>query len=330
MTNAKISQLTTATTPVAGTETLPIVQSSVTKQATINSITGITRPFTANGLVYASSTTGLTTGSALVFDGTNLGIGTSSPAARLDVVRSGTGIIASFGANSVQALLTLEYDGSQSIVKGSTFGPMSIQGNTGQGVIFYTNGANERGRFTSAGDFLVNTTATGGWSGDATMSSLANGSTRAWAFSAYNNTASNGGSLLSRVDNTSRPLLALYYTNINVGSITTNGTITIYGGTSDYRLKTVIGPVTDAGQRIDALEPIEYVWNSNGSKTRGFLAHKFQEVYADSVTGNKDEINADGRPVYQGMQAGSAEVIADLVSEIQSLRKRLMALEGKI
>jgi hypothetical protein len=34
-------------------------------------------------------------------------------------------------------------------------------------------------------------------------------------------------------------------------------------------------------------------------------------------------MNADGKPEYQSMQAGSSEVIADLVAEIKSLRKRL-------
>jgi len=104
--------------------------------------------------------------------------------------------------------------------------------------------------------------------------------------------------------------------------------LTVYGTTSDYRLKTIGGAVTGQGARIDALQPIEYTWNSNGSSSRGFLAHKFQEVYADSVSGTKDAVDADGKPVYQAMQAGSSEVIADLVAEIQSIRKRLAALES--
>jgi len=183
--------------------------------------------------------------------------------------------------------------------------------------------------FDTSGNLLINTTTSGGWSGDAAIASLANGSTKAWALSAYNNTSVNGGALLARVDNTSRQLLGLYYSTTNVGSITTNGTVTVYGGTSDYRLKTVIGAVSGSGERIDSLEPIEYTWNSNGKQTRGFLAHKFQEVYADSVTGTKDAVDADGKPVYQAMQASSSEVIADLVAEIQSLRKRLTALEQK-
>jgi len=41
---------------------------------------------TANGVAYLNGSKVVTTGSALVFDGTNLGIGTSSPAYKLDVV----------------------------------------------------------------------------------------------------------------------------------------------------------------------------------------------------------------------------------------------------
>ena len=114
-----------------------------------------------------------------------------------------------------------------------------------------------------------------------------------------------------------------------VGGIVVNGSSVSYNTTSDYRLKSVIGAVSDSGSRIDALEPVEYEWKADGKRTRGFLAHKFQEVYAGSVTGEKDAVDAEGKPVYQAMQASSPEVIADLVAEIQSLRKRLAALEAK-
>jgi len=116
-----------------------------------------------------------------------------------------------------------------------------------------------------------------------------------------------------------------YYSSVEKGSISITSAATLYNTTSDYRLKTVIGAVSGSGERLDALEPIEYTWNADGSQTRGFLAHKFQEVYAGSVTGEKDAVDEEGKPVYQAMQAGSSEVIADLVAEIQSLRKRLAA-----
>lgn len=116
------------------------------------------------------------------------------------------------------------------------------------------------------------------------------------------------------------------YNGTIIGQIYQSGTTAVvYSTTSDYRLKTVIGPVMDAGTRIDTLQPVEYEWKSDGSRTRGFLAHKFQEVYAGSVSGKKDDVDEDGKPKYQAMQASSSEVIADLVAEIQSLRKRLAA-----
>lgn len=98
MADLKISQLTGATTPLAGTEVLPIVQSSSTVKVSVANLTAgravsasslaLTTPlpttsggtalssFTNKGVVYASSTSALATGSALEFDGTNFGVGT--------------------------------------------------------------------------------------------------------------------------------------------------------------------------------------------------------------------------------------------------------------
>tara|TARA_R110000868_G_scaffold244765_1_gene501198 strand:+ start:36 stop:1547 length:1512 start_codon:yes stop_codon:yes gene_type:complete len=111
----------------------------------------------------------------------------------------------------------------------------------------------------------------------------------------------------------------------SIGSITrvTTTNAVAYNTTSDYRLKTVTGAVTGQGARIDALKPIDYQWTDGGQQARGFLAHEFQSVYLNSVIGTKDAVDADGNPVYQSMQAATSEVIADLVAEIQSLRKRL-------
>jgi hypothetical protein len=62
--------------------------------ATTNGGTGLTS-FTANGVLYASSTSALATGSVLKFDGTNLSLG-QDPAARFSVSRGSNGPIASF------------------------------------------------------------------------------------------------------------------------------------------------------------------------------------------------------------------------------------------
>ena len=86
--------------------------------------------------------------------------------------------------------------------------------------------------------------------------------------------------------------------------------------------------VTGQGSRIDALKPIDYQWKEGNHQARGFLAHQFQEVYPNSVSGDKDAVDAEGKPVYQSMQASTSEVIADLVAELQSLRARVAALES--
>jgi hypothetical protein len=94
MADLKISQLTAATTPLAGTEVVPLVQSGVTKQVAVSNLTAgravsmgsaTLSDGTANGFTYLNGSKVLTSGSALTFDGSNFGIGTSSPTARLDV-----------------------------------------------------------------------------------------------------------------------------------------------------------------------------------------------------------------------------------------------------
>lgn len=115
----------------------------------------------------------------------------------------------------------------------------------------------------------------------------------------------------------------------SVGSIQVTTTGTTFTTTSDYRLKNITGPLTDSGTFIDALKPKTGTWKSNNSKFSGFLAHEFAEISPSSVAGEKDATDADGQPSYQSMQASSPEVIANLVAELQSLRKRLAALEAK-
>jgi len=145
--------------------------------------------------------------------------------------------------------------------------------------------------------------------------------------------ASNGAMLsldrTSNIDATLRDMVQFRRSVTSVGSITCSNTLTSYNTTSDYRLKNVIAPVTNAGERLDLLEPIEYEWKSTGGNTKGFLAHQFAEVYPNSVSGEKDAVDDEGNPVYQAMQASTPEVMADLIAEIQSLRKRVALLESK-
>ena len=138
------------------------------------------------------------------------------------------------------------------------------------------------------------------------------------------------------------------YNGSAIGSILQVGTTGVaYNTTSDYRLKANQQPLTGSGAFIDALKPTTWEWTRDGRKDAGFIAHEFQAVCPNAVNGIKDETEeqeyevtpADGDtpavmgtrivPKYQSMQASSAEVIANLVAELQSLRKRITALENK-
>ncbi len=260
---------------------------------------------------------------------TGLGIGTSSPGAKLDVNgattrfysdganvdvsinRQGNGIFnptltmwSAYSATNVSHQFTIDSSGPIQRFLGS----LRFQDSSASNI--------ERARITSGGEVLFGLTAQ--------TNTPANG----FVFQNLGTTSSQVLIGHSNGSGSGTYYEAYFYDSTVIGSVTQNGTTgVLYNITSDYRLKTVTGPVTNAGSRIDALEPVEYTWKANGSSARGFLAHKFQEVYPNSVTGQKDAIDAGGNPVYQNMQASTSEVIADLVAELQSLRARVAQLE---
>lgn len=122
MANSKISALTAATTPVAGTEVLPIVQSSATKQLSIANLTpGLSTITAAKGgtgqtvyaigdLLYADTTTTLAkladvaTGNAVISGG--VGVAPSYGKIGLTTHVSGTLPVANGGTNASSASIT--------------------------------------------------------------------------------------------------------------------------------------------------------------------------------------------------------------------------------
>jgi len=111
-----------------------------------------------------------------------------------------------------------------------------------------------------------------------------------------------------------------------VGAISTDGTTTSYLTSSDYRLKHDIQPMTGALAKVAALKPCTYKWKADGSDGEGFIAHELQEVVPQCVTGEKDAVDAEGKPKYQGID--TSFLVATLTAAIQELKAEFDAYKA--
>jgi hypothetical protein len=156
MSDKKISQLTASTTPLAGTEELPIVQSGATKKTSIESVLTSVQPSgTANGVTYLNGSKVLTSGSSLTFDGTNLGIGTSSPEDKINIINGNLRFTAPLGGTGTYGTI-LSYNTAAPAAPATAIRfirDQAVYGN--DGAILFDTLNTERARINSAGYLIV-------------------------------------------------------------------------------------------------------------------------------------------------------------------------------
>jgi hypothetical protein len=246
----------------------------------------------------------------------NVGIGTSSPSQRLHV--NNGAIVA---GNSGDVLIGR----NSSTFPTSGAGYFRIKTNNldglNGGISFDTlvNGTlSESMRIDSSGNLLVGTTS----SLQASVSNTLQVKGAADLNIAYFQVSTNDRSIVFR--NAS---------NVTSGTITIGASTTTYATSSDYRLKHDIQPMTGALAKVAQLKPVTYKWNADDSQSQGFIAHELQEVVPECVTGEKDAVDAEGNPQYQGIDtsflvATLTAALQEAVAEINSLKARVEALEG--
>jgi hypothetical protein len=232
----------------------------------------------------------------------NVGIGTSSPNAAMEIAR--TAADSGFSATGIR-------------LARSNFGG-EINGFINQGVshglIFSTvdtGTATERMRIDASGNVLVGTT------------SFAAGS-----FESANKIGQ--WCIATKAVNQSGTFFHITFLEGTTqrGGITSNGSSTTYATTSDYRLKENVAPMVGALDIISQLKPVTYSWKENGSEGQGFIAHELQEVVPDAVVGEKDAINEDGSIKPQGID--TSFLVATLTAAIQELNAKVEALEAQL
>ena len=203
----------------------------------------------------------------------------------------------------------------------------AMSGTAGNAITF-----TERMRIDSSGNVLVGTTSTTPrdfTSGGGTKLPAANGPLEHATgdpnamFINYTGSASGAGTFITFRQQGS-----------NRGTISTNGSTTAYNTSSDYRLKENIAPMTGALDIVQTLKPSTYTWKETGVNSQGFIAHELQAVVPDCVTGEKDAVDAEGNPKYQGVD--TSFLVATLTAAIQEqqtiindLKARVTVLEAK-
>jgi len=311
-----------------------------------------------NGINYVNSSGQPTTLSTFVFDGTNVGIGTASPNAKLQVSSStdfgavlkvsdtsseSTGFVVLGNGNSTDKAVGIWRGAANSVSSSGTFLNLGGYG----GMAFSTGAAllgsqTERMRIDSSGNLLVGTTSSG-------FSERFNvvGSVNSYLARNNNSNASPSGYYIqysaASPNGTGNEFLRLDDSTTNRVSIRSNGGIANYSANnvnlSDRREKTNFAPAGDYLAKICAIpvQTFNYVdqnLEEDDGLTLGVVAQDVQavapELVMESNWAAKDDEPKMRLSIYQtDLQYALMKCIQEQQALIQSLTTRITALEAK-
>ena len=246
----------------------------------------------------------------------NVGIGATSPGAKLDVA----GTIWSRPGNATGAIAILTADATSG-TNGISLSASFATGGYGP-IVFNTTGT-ERMRIDASGNVGIGTSSPLGRFqvvGSAISSPVESIFSTASGDTAYQAT------LISKYDNdttTSQVFIRFAVNNNNTtsGQINANGANSAAFGTwSDERLKDNIVNLPSQLANICALRPVEFDYKDGSGHQIGFIAQEMQAIYPDSV---------GERPDGMLTVTGWSKTEARLVAAIQELAAKVAALEGK-
>jgi hypothetical protein len=321
---------------------LMVASSNASDTLTVGTVSGgfsITNSNTSYGLQFGSLSTGNSWIQSARMDGTataynlllqlgggNVGIGITSPSRKLVVTSP-----AATKLGGVQGALFTDSANDGGLLIGSDYTYGNIQGCNAAGT-----SAKDIAIQPEGGNTVISGTSTNyNFQLGATSTGFPFASPRFY----INNSGYNGIGLVNLGNgficfvtqpSANHQYFAGYYLNSSqsvVGSISVGTSSVAYNTTSDYRLKENIAPMTGALEKVAALKPVTYTWKESGEATQGFIAHELQAIVPECVTGEKDAVDDEGRPKYQGVD--TSFLVATLTAAIQELNAKVTALENK-
>jgi hypothetical protein len=190
------------------------------------------------------------------------------------------------------------------------------QGPTSNNALIFEENGSERMRIDTSGRLLVGTTATFGNDGFLNVDSTAavlNGVNVKCASVNYAYIAYTGTNFIYFTTSGGGP----------VGTITYNGSITVYGTTSDQRLKENIVDAPSAFDFINSLKIRSFDWKESGKHHKfGVIAQELVEVFPESVSVPQKEEDI--------WQVDTSALVPSLVKAIQELNAKVTALEEQV
>jgi len=274
----------------------------------------------AVGIGYSSLTSVGNNGLAVLG---NVGIGTSSPAAKLHIG------VASAAVDGTKGVRITNPAGTIVMLECGSGGDSFVGTTSGSDFNIRTNNIT-RATFDNAGNLLVGQTTLSGTSNGFFVSPNFGGTSGNCIVYAGNSGTTNS--------NTSYNLYSTgasayrFYVGLGGTVYATSTTITAI---SDQRLKENIRDLDDGLASVMALKPRKFDWKegkgANIKDARGFIAQEFETVFPDMIEEWRDPA-PEGEEPYKAINANLIPTLVKALQEqqaiIQSLTARITALEG--
>jgi len=292
---------------------------------------------TANGVAYLNGSKVLTTGSALVFDGTNLGVGVT-PSAWGSAWKAyqyiGGSMASPNGSNNL--ILQNAYNDGTNYRYVGTAGASSYQQSSGSHIWNQaaSGTAGNAITFTQAmtldasGNLLVGKTSSSQTTNGIEISPKYGGTANNPVLSVVTGQA--GGTPIILYSTT-----ASAYRFYVEGTGQINATFTTITAISDQRLKENIRDLDDGLASVMALKPRKFDWKEGKGQdiknARGFIAQEFETVFPDMIQEWLDPA-PEGEEPYKAINANLIPTLVKAIQEqqalITTLTARISALES--